>query len=127
MLAAFLRPTVITALIRTAPNIVASARELADYIRNKRSTHDQESSAENPDDPNLIREQLESLIQRVDELEIDESKQAELISEMAVHEQEISLGLRLLSARVFLLIWLVSIALIVALVALIIGLISIST
>ena len=127
MFTAFLTPTVIRALIKNAPDIVVAARELAAYMGNKISEHDQESSAENSDDPNLVREQMESLGQRVDELELDESRQAELISEMAVHQQEISLGLRLLSNRVSLLIWLVSAALIAALVALIIGLISIST
>ena len=127
MFTAFLTPTVIRALIKNAPDIVVAARELAAYMGNKISEHDQESSAENSDDPNLVREQMESLGQRVDELELDESRQAELISEMAVHQQEISLGLRLLSNRVSLLIWLVSAALVAALVALIIGLISIST
>tara|TARA_Y100000588_G_C14067790_1_gene844402 strand:- start:245 stop:628 length:384 start_codon:yes stop_codon:yes gene_type:complete len=127
MFTAFLTPTVIRALIKNAPDIVVAARELAAYMGNKISEHEQESSAENSDDPNLVREQMESLGQRVDELELDESRQAELISEMAVHQQEISLGLRLLSNRVSLLIWLVSAALVAALVALIIGLISIST
>ena len=127
MFTAFLTPTVIRALIKNAPDIVVAARELAAYMGNKISEHEQESGAENSDDPNLVREQMESLGQRVDELELDESRQAELISEMAVHQQEISLGLRLLSNRVSLLIWLVSAALVAALVALIIGLISIST
>ncbi|MCL0055455.1 hypothetical protein M1N56_06260 [Dehalococcoidia bacterium] len=122
-----LNSKVITALISNAPNIVKSSRDLVDYVSKKRSAHDKEPNPENHNDQDIVREQFQNLTQRVDKLENDESKQAELISKMADHEHEISIGLRILSVRVSLLIWIAIAALIAALAALIMGLISLST
>ena len=116
-----LKPAAVAALINSAPKIMETARKF--YADLKERHRPQDAAAADADleiSPGL-RKRFADLEQRLATLETDESVQAELVSQMAAQEEALSRGLRALSMRVTLLLWVSVGAALVAVTAIVIA------
>ena len=94
-----------------APWLVDSARDLYETLRNRR---------EKPESQPLSAT-LEDMSSRLDELEDHQTRQAELLSQMAAQEEAIARGLRIVSTRLLALALAALVAIILALIALVVA------
>ena len=99
------------ALLGRAPWLVDSARDLYEALRKRR---------EKPEGQPLSAT-LEDLSSRLDELEDHQTRQAELLSQMAAQEEAISRGLRIVSTRLLIAALAALGAMILALIALVVA------
>ena len=103
----------IIAALGTAAELVRSAKTLRESVAELRD------ESQPPSAPQLVRgtessAELDELRLRIERLEANETRQAELVSRMADQDQALSDGLQLLAARVDKLLWVAIIALVLS-------------
>lgn len=98
-----------------------TARRFYVDLTERRRSQDSAAADADPDIPSGLGRHFSDFEKRLTTLEADESVQAELVSQMAAQEEALSLGLRALSTRVTLLLWVSVGAVLVAVAAIVIA------
>ena len=107
--------------LNTAPTLVSSARLLFETLSKGNQGADK-PAFEEPEVPYEPTAVIDELRARLDELAVNDTKQAELASRIAAQQEALSLGLRAVSTRVAVLVWLAGLALVLASSAVVIAL-----
>ena len=104
-------------IIKAATALVIAASQLID--RTKRT----ESKAKKPEEEKSgdVSSTVHQLATQVDALQATDTQQAEIIGQLAEQSKDLSNGLNVLAARVTLLLWLVAAAIVIAVSALLKG------
>ena len=104
-------------ILTSAPAIVSSARFLYERLRQRSGDGEPQSSADVSPDVASLGAELDAMRTRLQALESDQARQADLIAQMATQEEALSRGLQAVSSRVTVLLWVSVAALVAALVA----------
>jgi hypothetical protein len=107
-------------ILVTALPIAREARLLYKTLSGRRGEKDPAQNSETAS----VSGALDKIATRLDEVDADQEKQAGLLAEMAAQEEALSRGLQALSARLTVLLWVSSFALVLALIAIVIAVVS---
>ena len=108
-------------ILTTAPAAVDSARLLYNGLKRRREGRASPSPTEEPDSHPQITKTIRQMRSRIDQLEVDSTRRAELISQLASQEEALARGLQAISARLTLLVWVSGAALVLATAAVVIA------
>ena len=100
-------------VIKAAPMLVAPARRLYESLRKRDDSAAGKATSE-PDSLSAFSAAFDEMRSSLDALEASETTQAKLISQMAAQGEALSRGLRAVSARQTMLMWLSGAALVIA-------------
>jgi predicted neutral ceramidase superfamily lipid hydrolase len=104
-------------LLREAPKMVREARQLYETIGRRRAAT-KSSPRINTDDPGEVSEVINELRARIDEMEANNARQVELISQLASQGEALSEALETIAQRMSALVWITIGAIVVAAIAL---------
>ena len=109
-------------LIRTAPRIAKEAREWYKDLRERKAALDDAAPTATSDSVSDLSAPVEGIQSKLESLEADQARHAELISEMATQQESLSRGIQSVSTRLTILLWVSGSALVLAAASLVLAL-----